>query len=157
MQHDRLRELLRYDPDTGHFWWLVPGRKRRLDQPAGSQRKDRRWVIRVDGVLYLAHQLAWFWMTGQWVDEIDHENLDPGDNRWVNLREASSSQNKANRGPNRRNQLRVKGVYKHGGGYRATVWKDRRRIDCGVHPTVEQAAAAYRKAAVEIHGQFARS
>jgi len=96
-------------------------------------------------------------MTGQWIDEIDHENTDPGDNRWSNLRAATSSQNKANRGPNRRNQLGVKGVYKHQNGYRAVVYKDRQRIDCGVHTTVEQAAAAYQKVAAEIHKQFARS
>lgn len=154
---EALRRQLRYDPDTGLFWWLIPGRKRRLHQPAGSQRKDRRWVIRVDGTLYLAHQLAWLWMTGVWIAEIDHANLDPGDNRWCNLREATRSQNAANRGAQRNNKLGVKGVQKHQSGFRARIWKLGHCVDCGVYPTVEQASAAYAKAAAELHGAFART
>jgi hypothetical protein len=37
-------------------------------------------------------------MTGSWPkEEIDHKNCIYGDDRWTNLREASPSQNKANR------------------------------------------------------------
>ena len=154
---ERLKAQLRYDPNTGLFWWLQRKQKRRLDRPAGSQRKDRRWVIRVDGRLYLTHQLAWFWMTGEWCAEIDHADTDPGNNRWMNLRPATSSQNKANQQASRRSTLGVRGVSPHKGGYRVRLQKDGQRIDAGVHPTIELATAAYTEAAARVHGQFARS
>ena len=84
---------LSYNPDTGEF--TRPTYKRKL---AGCLRKDGYIVIRVKNVLYLAHRLAFFYMTGSWPkDQLDHINMNRSDNRWGNLREATNSQNMMNK------------------------------------------------------------
>lgn len=62
----RLRELLNYDELTGNFTWRHPGKKRRLDRPAGCVKALGYIVIRVDGVLLRAHRLAWLYVHGKW-------------------------------------------------------------------------------------------
>jgi hypothetical protein len=47
---------------------------------------------------YLAHRLAFLYMTGQWPKEqLDHINGIRDDNKWANLREATPGQNSTNR------------------------------------------------------------
>lgn len=94
---DRARELLNYAPDTGAFTWRVarpnvakPG------QPAGSRRHDYM-ILRLDGVNYMAHRVAWLIVHGAWpADEIDHVNGEKFDNRLANLRVVDRSGNKEN-------------------------------------------------------------
>ena len=93
-------ERLHYDPDTGEWIWLDPPNhnSRLKGQRAGYVRADGYRVIRIDGVAYYASRLAFVYMTGCWPeDEVDHEDRDPSNDRWANLRDATSSQNKWNR------------------------------------------------------------
>lgn len=105
---ERLRELLDYDPETGAFTWRVFVKGcRGKGTIAGFKRADGYIVIRVDKVSYLAHRLAWLFVTGAWPkDMIDHADRDTGNNAWGNLRAASRSQNMANQ----RTRARLKGV-----------------------------------------------
>ena len=59
---------------------------------------------------YLAHRLAWFYMTGEWPKEIDHINGSKVDNRFSNLRVASRAQNEANKRVRRDSFTGIKGV-----------------------------------------------
>ena len=101
---ERLKELFSYDPETGHFTRL-PGQAYR---PKGGDIagcvKSGYLVIRVDGVLYRAHRLAWLYMMGQWPEnEVDHINGAKGDNRWKNLRDVTISENRQNQVRARKN------------------------------------------------------
>jgi len=108
LTHARLTEVLFYCPETGIF--------RHIDRPvrrsygdvqinlrfsgkiAGTINKHGYRIISLDNRKYKAHRLAWFYVHGRWpVDQIDHINRCPGDNRLVNLREASPSLNSLNR------------------------------------------------------------
>lgn len=97
---DRARELLRYDPETGKLFWRVnAGRWGRI--PGGTEvgyiDADRYWKVMIDGHMYYTHRLAWLVTVGAWpTDEIDHINGNGLDNRWCNLREVSSIENKRN-------------------------------------------------------------
>jgi len=98
-------------------------------------------------------------MIGEWPNRIvDHYNLDGSDNRWINLREASHSQNGANRMAQRNNTSGIKGVY----WFRQTKkWHARIQVDgsyrhLGYFITKAEAALAYKKAAIEFYGEFAR-
>lgn len=88
---DELSPLVKYDPDTGHFFSLTDAELRILRHNRGYV------VVSLCGVQFLAHRLAWLLMTREWPPEhTDHINRDRSDNRWVNLRLASISQNNAN-------------------------------------------------------------
>lgn len=98
LTHTRLREVLEYDSVTGEFRWKAsPNRRIKVGSVAGCLRSDGYLSIRVDAEQFLAHRLAWFWATGVWPsNEIDHKNRIRTDNRLLNLREATRSENLQN-------------------------------------------------------------
>lgn len=81
-----LRERLRYEPETGEFFWRKSTGAAKKGSPAGSPHICGYWNIRFKGKLYLAHRLAWLITYGEWPDQIDHINHDRLDNRLFNLR-----------------------------------------------------------------------
>jgi len=155
----RLRELLHYDPATGHFTWLVqPNGRVTLGSRAGT-RSARRGCreIKVDGELYQAGRLAFLWMTGHWPTEmIDHANHDRDDNRWSNLREADRSHNAANQRRWRDKTWNLpKGVYSKGDRYYARIKVGQQSVHLGGFSTAEDAHLAYLHAADTFYGDFA--
>lgn len=164
---DIIRSLLDYDPATGLFRWRErPGPAARFSgKVAGSRaiRGDREYVeIRLPPhrKLYLAHRLAWVYMTGGWPSHhVDHIDMVGTNNAWRNLRAATNSQNLFNRGKTRRNTSGYKGVWFHRklGKWCAELKASGRRYRLGTFETPELAAEAYAKAASRIHGEFARA
>jgi hypothetical protein len=153
---ERLRAILHYDPETGIWTWLIrpsdkvaPGTKTGFGGPSGFYP-----CIFFERRKYLAHRLAFLYMTGDWPpQEVDHINGDKQDNRWVNLRLASKSQNMANV-PWKGNQSGFKGVTLH---KQSGLWMARcRKRFFGYFRTAEEASEAYRKGVVEEYGEFAR-
>lgn len=154
LTHARLREVLRYDRETGNFY--------RIDGAvAGSlNKKLGYWQIRLDDVLYYSHRLAWFWMTGAWpIDRIDHKDTDGANNRWDNLRDSTNSQNLANSRIPITNTSGVKGVtwYKPTGRWCAKIKVRQKSINLGYFDNIELAAAAYSRAAKQHFGEYARA
>lgn len=147
--------FLNYDPVTGVFTWRASVSSRSVEGASAGTVTERGYVrICVNGFRAYAHQLAWFWSTGKWPGEIDHKNLDRGDNRIGNLRLADRAQNTANRkGPAR--DL-PKGVIRRDGGFEARVYFRRKRYRLGFFKTPEEAGEAYRRGAELHHGEFAR-
>lgn len=126
---------------------------------AGYVDKDGRIQIRIDNVLYGAHRLAWFYVYEEWPNpEADHRDLDPSNNRIANLRPATKSGNAANTGIRSTNTSGHKGVSFDStrNKWAANVWKDSKRCFLGRFETKDEAAAAYAKSAIEMHGEFAR-
>lgn len=159
---ERLREMLSYDPDSGAWIWRVAvGRgssRRHPGDPAGCHRGDGYLVIGVDGRNYLAHQLAWFWMKGAWVPQIDHRDMNRSNNEWLNLREATKTTNNANRRATARNRIGVKGVFlRPSGRFCARIGMRGKVIHLGVRDTLKDAADLYAVAADMIFGEFARA
>lgn len=159
---ERLKELLTYSPDTGLFYWrLSPSRKIRIGQQAGCLCNDGYIRIRVDGVLHLAHRLAWVLAFGVIPDgmQVDHRNRERSDNKITNLRLATHAQNMRNSSPHRGSRSRFKGVVwdQTGRNWAARICVDRKSRHLGNFATEELAAAAYDNAASELHGEFART
>ena len=102
LTNSELKDNLKYNPDTGDFTW-VNDRARGIKSGAiaGWNRPLNYKSIRLNGVTYLQHRLAWLYMTGEFpINEIDHINRDGLDNRWSNIRAATSRQNNENRSVN---------------------------------------------------------
>jgi len=155
----RLRSLLDYDPRTGDFRWKhLPGKGRwRGGKIAGCRTAEGYWHIRVDGGLYLAHRLAWLYVTGKWPRRlIDHRNFHMLDNRFCNLREATDAESAQNRRLRKDNVCGKTGVHwhKHTGRWTAKISANRKTIYLGYFKSAEEASAAYRRAAPVYHGEF---
>jgi hypothetical protein len=156
---ERLREVVRYEQETGKFYWLKGNNQKNAGDEAGSRENTGYIRVTIDGHRYVAHRLAWLYMTESWpVDRIDHRNRTRDDNRWENLRQATDSQNKANQKAPKNNMLGVKGVRLHEcGKYIARVCKEGQSVYLGVFDTLEAAKAAYEEKSKEMFGNFART
>jgi len=128
----RLRKVLSYDRTTGIFRWRVSTSGIRAGTVAGCARGRKPAAIGVDKKVYRANRLAWLYITGKWPKlEISYVNGDPSDNRWVNLREATSSQRRAK--SRTTNKLGLKGVSgTKSGKYVAAIKVDRKKVSRNV-------------------------
>jgi hypothetical protein len=148
----KLKELLNYDPETGIFNWIIerPGvRKKRT----GWLDKKGYLFIRIYGVLYCAHRLAWLYMTGEWPNgEIDHKDSNPPNNRWENLRDATHSVNQQNRRKaSHNNKTGFIGVRPMRKSFHAQMSLHGKSHYIGAFQTAELAYEAYLKAKRELH------
>lgn len=157
LTHDRLIDVLRYDPETGEFTWIVGGRGHRgksIGDKAGCVHPTLGYVlIGVDGRRYYGHRLAWFYMTGEWPkDEIDHIDGVESNNAWINLREANRPQNAANCKIKSSSKVGLKGVThdKRDGFYYPKL----NGKSLGRYQTKEEAHKAYCDAGREKYGEF---
>lgn len=109
----RLRELLRYDAETGHFYWMISSPGRGLGRVAGCVDKSTNYiVIKIDRRLYRAHRLAFLWMTDEWPAKwVDHVDRIRSNNIWTNLRQATPKQNQENLPLDPRNKSGHRGVH----------------------------------------------
>ena len=90
--------------------------------------------------------------------KVDHRNHNTLDNRRSNLRIATASQNSYNYKKPVTNKSGYKGVSRSGKPnkpWRAIIYADKRGHSLGYYTTPEQAAEAYRKAAIYYHKEFA--
>lgn len=158
-----LRDLLDYDPETGQLTW----RTRPVVYFHGGNRSPeseaRRWnksfaskpamnTLDANGYRqgaifnkkYGAHRVIWKWMTGDEPDFIDHLNHDRSDNRWVNLRSVSLSENTRNRSLSRNNKTGANGISycRTRRQFVAAVRLNGKGKTLGRFRTVEEAAAA---------------
>ena len=89
--------------------------------------------------------------------QIDHINHDTLDNRCSNIRICTPSNNQCNRGKQKNNTSGYKGVFSNGNGNK---WRARIKINgkmkvLGSYSSPEEAARAYDRAAIILHGDFA--
>jgi hypothetical protein len=165
-----LKAMLHYEPETGVFTWLERSdvrpqwNGRYAGKTAGYARVATGgglyWSIRIFDWPFHAHRLAWLYMTGAWpVMQVDHKDMDGLNNRWDNLREANKCQNGGNTKAKKNNKCGFKGVSlcKSTGKYRATISREGKQVWLGYHDTPELAHAAYRRAALQVFGEFART
>ena len=97
-------------------------------------------------------------MAGKWPkDEIDHKDLNKGNNKWLNLREATKSQNIANSTKRHDNTSGFKGVSWHSQYKKwfAQLVKNGELVFAKPFQDKIKAAKAYDKAALKYFGEFA--
>ena len=96
IEHKELIERLHYNEDTGVFTWVKPTNRRIIyGAVAGSKRKEGSIQININGKIYLANRLAWFYVCKKWpIGQIMHINHIKDDNRFCNLKDVPFNSNK---------------------------------------------------------------
>lgn len=149
---EHLRKMLHYSPNSGEFTWLEhrQGRKCKAGGISAHHHGKEAHSICVDYRKYYAHNLAWWWMTGEWPDdEVDHINGNATDNRWSNLRKGTRQQNTWNR----RGRKKLMGAYFHKS---SGLWKANiQHRTIGYFRTEKEAHKAYKREALKRYGEFA--
>ena len=161
---DWVKDNLRYDPETGHFWWIKQNIYGNRDLKCFVGSKTNGYLLVNVGLpkhksTLLLHRVAWFLYHGVWPKaQIDHINNVRDDNRIVNLREATQAENNGNRKPQVGGSSKYKGVCwdKERGKWIVHIQVDHKRIHLGRYHNEEEAALAYNKAALEHFGEFAK-
>jgi hypothetical protein len=90
---------------------------------------------------------------------VDHDNHDKTDCRRHNLRDATYSQNGANRRAQKSSTTKYKGVCRagYGGKFKTSIMLNGKKKHLGIFSTQEEAHAAYKAAAIETFGEFAHA
>ncbi|MFT2797431.1 HNH endonuclease [Serratia sp. N21D137] len=153
-----IMEKLNFDEETGVFTWKVkPSRRVVIGSVAGTKDTDGYRKIKVCGKVIPSHRLAWLYVYGGLPkQEIDHINRVRDDNRIINLRLATRSQNAKNKLKSSANTSGFKGVsaISTRGKWVAHIRVDGKNKHIGYYNTPERASIAYRIAAHFYHGNF---
>ena len=154
-----LKELFHYDPLTGIFTRIKKTNNRcKIGEPVGYL-DNGYFRISIYDKLYLLHRLAWLYTYGSFpVDMLDHINGISDDNRLINLREATVSENNSNSTIPVNNTSGYKGVSwnKKSSKWVAQISHNNKKIGLGYFSTPEEADKAYKEASAKYHKEFAR-
>jgi hypothetical protein len=172
---NQIGNLLDYNPNTGLLFWKprtpemfkTSGRYMLKSKEEACEIWNNRFALKeafksmsttvykvssIYGRQYYAHRVAFALMEGRWPKVIDHKNRDRSDNRWVNIRECSQSENTSNRNYVGTKSSKFRGVSK-----RNRMWLARcKGKDIGCFEKEYDAATAYNFVAFEEWGEFAQ-
>lgn len=172
---DELRQLLRYEPETGRLFW-----RERLEQTghdrhfnvrfagrrAGYTRGDGYWMVSLYGRRCYCHRVIWAIAYGEWpASDLDHIDGNQSNNALCNLRMATRSENQRNRGSHQGSGSQFIGVYWHKAArkWAAEVRLPKtdeeargRKLYLGLFDNETDAALAYDNVARVAHGPFGR-
>ena len=144
-----IKEHYSYNPITGEFKNNRTGNTTRPSHSEGYHRVQYR------GVRYFVHRLAYWWLTNEWPEEVDHKNRDTSDNRFINLRKATQQQNSCNKSTRGKSIYRGITWYKKNKKWGVTLRKNGKAYYIGLYNSEYEAAVVYNKAAKELHEDFA--
>lgn len=153
------RKLFSYFPETGELRWKVDRLPVKAGDLAGWVDTAGYRCIEVAGKGYKVHRVIWLIVYGRWPKkDSDHINGIRSDNRLSNLREATEAQNCQNARRRKDNSSGQKGVswYPRYGKWRARIAVSKQDKLLGYFEKRSDAVQAYKKAALQHHGAFAR-
>jgi hypothetical protein len=157
-----LASLLDYDPETGSLIWRPRPATSKVNKTfnakcakkeAGAHESWGYRQIRIDGRLTMAHRIIWKMMTGsEPPDHLDHVDGNVANNRWINIRAATSFSNRWNAGLRRNNTSGFPCIYPlhtkrpTSKKFRVVMYVNQRKTLIGDFHTFEEAKAAYETA-----------
>jgi len=148
-----------YCPETGQVTWLVDRRSRKVKgKPVGMKDRDGYLVTKIMYKQVKVHRLAWalYYREDPCAMEIDHVNGVKDDNRIENLRLATPSQNRCNRGALKPGHMKGTRPGRKPGSWEALIQYRNKCYFLGTFSSQVEAHAAYAAAARQMHGEFAR-
>lgn len=174
----QLRQLLRYDPETGILYWNVREPGWFEDGKRSAEWRARNWnsafagkpagyiaphgynLVQLPGRMECAHRIAWVMTHGEWPEFVDHIDGDRANNRLANLRSVSRSENARNKAKSSGNKSGVTGVSWYSGisKWVAEIGHNKKTIRLGRYECFDDAVAARKQAEVkygyhENHGR----
>jgi hypothetical protein len=172
---EHLRERVTYDPVTGELRWvksaaLASFPDARACRSWHSQKAGKlitsskygyvRVGLNIEGRVryFLGHRVAWALTTGAWPEhDVDHIDRNRSNNRWANLRAATTMHNAWNRGLLPTNTSGEIGVRWCGrdNRWKAEITTNWKRKHLGSFKIREDAVRARRAAEVAQRGEFA--
>ena len=149
-----------YDPETGQLTWAVSrSNKIRAGTHINNIHTNGYIVVQLLGKFLYCHRIAMV-MAGidlKPTDCVDHINGVRADNRIVNLRIATNSQNAQNSKVRKHNQSGLKGAkLLQNGRYGSRIILDRKEYWLGTYATAQEAHEVYKEASIRMHGKFGR-
>lgn len=165
-----LRQILRYEPETGKLYWLARNAEMIEAKKYPAERESSRWNSRYAGkeafakkgtgyvagrILgsrqYKAHRVAWALHYGEWPEgQIDHINGIRDDNRIANLRIVTPSENSKNC-KKRSNGSNVFGVSQtNSNKWAVKIGHEGRQYFLGVYENFELAVAVRKDAEARL-------
>lgn len=156
-------QRLSYNPDTGILVWIEKNKSHPtlLGKEAGTVRKNKngylRKVIKIDGIAYFAHRIAWFLFYKEQPNIVDHVNGNTLDNRISNLRNVTESENAKNHGKEVNKSGLPCGVrLLPSGNFQSRIRCDNKEIVIGCFENVNDAKAAYLTKRDELFKEYSR-
>lgn len=152
---DLVRELLTYCPETGVFRWKKTlSNRAKTGSQAGAPNGKGYVEIKIDKKVYKAHRLAWLYVYEQdpGQSEIDHKDLNKGNNSIGNLRLVTRKQNNENIPTPKNNTSGIRGVsyQKKDNRWTAYIYHNKKRIHLGSFKDLSLAAMARQNAEAQM-------
>ena len=156
LTQERLKQLLEYNPSDGVFTRKIQRHKHMTGEAAGSN--SLGYVqIRIDGVAYKAHRLAWLYVHGKWPkNDIDHIDRNRSNNAIANLQDVTRKENMENVSLHVKNKSGFKGVSwkSQCKQWQAQITHNRKKVYLGVFKTAQEAHLAYQQAAKQFFTNY---
>jgi len=153
LAQNELKKALHYNPETGLFTRIKSSSNNSKKTGENYTRNDEGYIrIFVCGKLYYAHRLAWLYMYGVFPKhQIDHINHIKDDNRLINLRKATSRENKKNAPLRKDNKSGVVGVciHKPTQKWSAEIKVNGEKVYLGLFEHIEDAAKIRKEAEIK--------
>ena len=145
-----LRQLLRYEPETGRLYWKKKTSNRvKIGDEVSTVNAYGYVVVGILSCRVPAHRVAWAIYHGKWPNgEIDHINGNRSDNRISNIRDVQPTQNKQNMQMYKNNKSGCTGIFynKINKNWRARITVDKKVIEIGSFTNLNDAIAARKEA-----------
>lgn len=154
-----LRELFRYEPETGFLFNRISRTSRKAGARAEHPGPGGYFQVYADRRLLYAHRVIWTIFHGEEpAGFIDHIDGNKRNNCISNLRVTTHAMNMCNRSAASHSASGAKGVYrrKDNGMWRAYIVVNGKRKSLGQFPSFEEADDAAISARRKFHGDFAR-
>ena len=148
--HDYLIKNFHYDIETGAFKRIIKSKngEKITTKDAGRIAPNGYIIISINKRSYLAHRLAWLYVTGSWpACVIDHINREKADNRFKNLRDTTQRENSSNTKRNKRDMI---GIGRSGCKWRAYIGVKGKLHHLGSYDTCDGASYAYNLAKYQV-------
>lgn len=143
---NQLKQMLRYEPDTGLLFWTDVAHKSVRGKQAGTFNRGYV-VVMYKSKFYKAHRLAWLLTYGSWPKEmIDHIDGDPSNNKLNNLRDVNNHVNQCNRHKARADSKSgLMGASPYRNKWRSQIKRNGIIKYLGIFNTAQEAHEAYKK------------